>query len=211
MDGIAEIGTKLAARGRGCTCQWNVVALLSNLRRRWRADDSRELQGGVEEDCGEARFDGPPAAPPLSASPAPAPARADKMAGGPKRIRRETEISSSWRQTRAVGHLLPVGLAPLEILGLQQPTPVFMGHPFGPLDCAYRLGALELVSSFLSSGAQFCSIEIPTNITSQECLTYFFSMAILFLAFHKAHATPAKTKKPICPRTFKLSDAPAKI
>ena len=74
MDGIAEIGTKLAARGRGCTCQWNAVALLSNLRRRWRADDSRELQGGVEEDRGEARFDGPPAAPPLSASPAPAPA-----------------------------------------------------------------------------------------------------------------------------------------
>ena len=69
----------------------------------------------------------------------------DKTAGGPKRIRRETEISSSWRQTRAVGHLLPVGLAPLEILGLQQPTPFFMCHPFCPLDCAYRLGALELV------------------------------------------------------------------
>ena len=139
------------ARGRGPTCQWNAVALLSNLGRRWRADDSRELQGGVEEDRGEARFDGPPAALPLSASPTPAPARADKTAGGPKRIRRETEISSSWRQTRAVGHLLPVGLAPLEILGLQQPTPFFMGHPFCPLDCAYRLGALELVSAWYPS------------------------------------------------------------
>jgi hypothetical protein len=104
------------------------------------------MQGGVEEDRGEARFDGPPAAPPLSALSAPAPARADKTAGGPKRIRRETEISSSWRQTRAVGHLHPVGLAPLEILRLQQPTPFFMGHPFCPLDYAYRLGALELVS-----------------------------------------------------------------
>ena len=151
-------------RGRGPTCQWNAVALLSNLGRRWRADDSRELQGGVEEDCGEARFDGPPAAPPLSASPAPAPARADKTAGGPKRIRRETEISSSWRQTRAVGHLLPVGLAPLEILGLQQPTPFFMGHPFCPLDCAYRLGALEL-----ASGCDGClSGSVPERIPSKH-------------------------------------------
>ena len=123
------------------------------------------MAGSTEEDRGEARFDGPPAAPPLSASPAPAPApERTKKAGGAKRIRRETEISSSWRLTRAVGHLLPVGLAPLEILGLQQPTPFFMGHPFGPLDCAYRLGALEL-----ASGCDGClSGSVPERIPSKH-------------------------------------------